>query len=60
MGSCFCWMLSFWVVKSAEMRWAPKKIRGPTPTMRKPTLIYQRRLWIEARLPSAEGEPTSQ
>jgi len=28
--------------------------------MRKPTLIYQRRLWIEARPPSVEGEPTSQ
>src|SRR2546429_4074423 len=58
-GSCFCWMLAFWVEKSAEIRCAPKKIRGPTPTMRKPTLIYQRRLCIEERRASADGAATS-
>src|SRR2546430_7872839 len=58
-GSCFCWMLAFWVEKSAEIRCAPKKIRGPTPTMRKPTLIYQRRLCIEERPASADGAATS-
>src|SRR6202165_591002 len=52
-------MLAFWVEKSAEIRCAPKKIRGPTPTMRKPTLMYQRRLCIEDRPASAEGAPTS-
>src|ERR1700694_584462 len=52
-------MLAFWVEKSAEMRCAPKKTRGPTPTMRKPTLMYQRRLCIEDRPASAEGAPTS-
>src|SRR5438093_4876440 len=58
-GSCFCWMLAFWVEKSAEIRCAPKKIRVPTPTMRKPTLIYQRRLCIEERPASAYGAATS-
>src|SRR5256885_7809686 len=58
-GSCFCWMLAFWVEKSAEIRCAPKKIRGPTPTMRKPTLIYQRRLCMEDRPASADGAATS-
>src|SRR2546430_9056201 len=58
-GSCFCWMLAFWVEKSAEIRCAPKKIKGPTPTMRKPTLIYQRRLCIEERPASADGAATS-
>src|SRR6266480_8123600 len=58
-GSCFCWMLAFWVEKSAEIRCAPKKTRGPTPTMRKPTLIYQRRLCIEDRPAPVDGAPTS-
>src|ERR1700674_555198 len=52
-------MLVFWVVNSAEIRCAPKKIRGPTPTMRNPTLMYQRRLCIEDRPVSAEGAATS-
>src|SRR2546425_1166668 len=52
-------MLLFWVVNSAEIRCAPKKTRGPTPTMRKPTLMYQRRLCIDDRPASAEGAATS-
>jgi hypothetical protein len=51
-------MLAFWVSKSAEIRWAPKKIKGPTPTIRKQTLMYQRRLCIEVRPASAEVAPT--
>src|ERR1700694_603572 len=52
-------MLLFWGVKNAEIRWAAQKTRGATPTMRKPTLMYQRRLCIEDRPASAEGAPTS-
>src|SRR3989442_4939565 len=52
-------MLAFWVEKSAEIRCAPKKTRGPTPTMRKPTLMYQRRLCIEDRPAPADGAATS-
>src|ERR1700724_4139562 len=52
-------MLLLLGVKSAEIRWEPKKTRGPPPTMRKPTLMYQRRLCIEDRPASAEGAPTT-
>src|SRR5579864_7547648 len=41
-------MLVFWSANNAEMRWAPNSTSGTTPTSKKPTLMYQRRLCTEA------------